>query len=498
MAVADIAAVRNIGWSVPTSLEWKSDYDVNRKQGIITAYLTVYHIPGTQEPVVDDYQDWVSPGSFTKTLQELATARKSRNLPYLTKNLWQHNPNWLTGGVSALYEDSKGVIYESKMAKGVRLADEVLELAEQKMVGSSFGYFATRANRDATSGIRVIRELLLQEVSQVVFPANEYAPIIGVKDGGIWPRMWALGGLQVTPETELHSFYGDVDATPTPAPAPAPAPAQTLPAVKADMSMGAGAGAGGDTSGDTGTGTSDAANGNGFASLWLTMAPDALMSHYFRMEEALSMSILRIVKDDDCTDKGAAIALTCGQFANAAQTWATAWVAADNAEDAADNGADEDTEDEDNPMVGMGMDDMVRLPLSAGMMAGVMSAARGNYAVTHMATLLCETKQGKTLSADTRKVISDHVDGIMTHAQGMKEFIGQHEDASSSDGTDPTQKQDAGAGKGAPLRSLITEVFGQKTPGNGTSPQASPDPAPSPYSIAALSQSIRAGLRSPT
>ncbi len=107
MAVT-IDAVRNVGWSAPTTLEYK--YDVNQKQGLLTAYLTVYYKPGTQDPIIDEYNDWVSPGSFTKTITDLTTAQKARSLPYLCKNLWQHNPNWITGGVVALSEDSQGVI----------------------------------------------------------------------------------------------------------------------------------------------------------------------------------------------------------------------------------------------------------------------------------------------------------------------------------------------------------------------------------------------------
>lgn len=276
VSATDIVAARNLSWAFPVLLEVK-ETDVNKRKGILSAYATVYYKPGTQDPVIDDYQDWVSPGSFTKTIADLTHAAKSKNYPYLVKNLWQHNPNWITGGVVGISEDSAGVVYESKMAKGVRLADEVLELADQKMIGSSFGYFATRASRDTKTGIRTIKELALQEISQVVYPANEYAPIIGVKDGSIFPKIWALGGIDKTEAAILQEFTPPED-------------------------------------------TSETKQLADFNSVWQSMQASEARHEYFMLEDALSQAIMAAARSGE-GDVASHIQTCCNQFATAVQSW---------------------------------------------------------------------------------------------------------------------------------------------------------------------------------
>src|SRR6266566_5528916 len=154
----------------PTALKQS---DINRKQGIITAYLTVYK-NDDGSPFIDPYNDEIYPGSFTKTIQKLDAFRKSSNNPWLCPNLWQHNREEIIGGIKSLTEDSRGVVYEAHLALGVRRAQEALELAEMKTLGSSYGYdpihFAI-----LPGNVRRLTEIGLREVSQVTFPANPLA-----------------------------------------------------------------------------------------------------------------------------------------------------------------------------------------------------------------------------------------------------------------------------------------------------------------------------------
>jgi HK97 family phage prohead protease len=153
--------------------------DISKKKGVITAYLTVYNNDdGT--PFVDPYNDIVAKGSFTKTIAVLDAARKQTNNPWLCPDLWQHDRNEIIGGIKALTEDSRGVIYEAHLATGVRRAQEALELAEMKAIGSSYGYDPIRF--DILPGnVRKLNEMALREVTQCSFPANHLADIISVK-----------------------------------------------------------------------------------------------------------------------------------------------------------------------------------------------------------------------------------------------------------------------------------------------------------------------------
>lgn len=163
--------------SAPFPLEYKAD--VNQRKGEITAYLTVWNDPATGKPYVDGYKDIVHAGAFDQTVQELEQIRKHKNTEYLVPDLWQHERHEQLGGIRAIYSDSKGVIYVAQLVKSITRARYALDLAERKMIGSSFGYDATLF--DYTGDIRNLRAVRLHEISQVTFPANPYAEVLDVK-----------------------------------------------------------------------------------------------------------------------------------------------------------------------------------------------------------------------------------------------------------------------------------------------------------------------------
>lgn len=169
-------------YSRPLALWLPSEYksaDINAKKGIVTAYLTVYKWPDGRD-FVDPYLDVIHDGAFSKTINDLTMARKAKNYPYLCADLWQHDRKEVIGGIRALTSDSKGVIYEAQLLMGVQRAREALELAAEKMVGSSFGYDAVRFEHKGD--IRHLLEIRLHEISQVTFPANDIAPILDTKE----------------------------------------------------------------------------------------------------------------------------------------------------------------------------------------------------------------------------------------------------------------------------------------------------------------------------
>lgn len=178
--------------------------DINPKQGLITAYLTVYNDPATGQPFVDPYLDIVVPGSFSKTINDLNSARSRKNNPYLCADLWQHDRRELIGGIRHLGEDSKGVIYEAQLLMSVQRARECFDLAEAKMIGSSYGYDPIRFEHKGD--IRHLLEIRLHEVSQVSFPANDLAPILDTKDA---KKNFYVPDLPKFPEVIDENFSDD-------------------------------------------------------------------------------------------------------------------------------------------------------------------------------------------------------------------------------------------------------------------------------------------------
>lgn len=174
-------------------LEYKAD--INKRKGIITAYLSVYDDPTTGKPYVDPYLDIIDRGSFTKTIAALEAARKRTNDPHLMPYLWQHNRQEPLGGVKSLAEDRLGVIYEAHLVQSIRRAQEALDLMEQKMLGSSYGYDPVLFAHEGD--IRHLKEITLKEASAVTFPANPHARMLAVKSQFFVPGN--LPSKQLTP-----------------------------------------------------------------------------------------------------------------------------------------------------------------------------------------------------------------------------------------------------------------------------------------------------------
>jgi len=184
------------------------DIDISPK-GIITGYLTVFNWSDTGLAYVDPYNDIVTRGMFDTSYKSLDRTRRARGDEYLCPSLVNHKSELMVGGVTDLSQDSKGYIYTSKLAMKLPRAQEVYELAKQKMIWASYGYSPVSVTQRGKQ--RVLNAVDWHEQSFVTFPANGLASVISAKhntfmsypstkDNAAWARLRpdgnATGGLR--------------------------------------------------------------------------------------------------------------------------------------------------------------------------------------------------------------------------------------------------------------------------------------------------------------
>lgn len=140
------------------------------EDGTFSGYGSVFHVE-------DFHSDIVAPGAFTKSL---AGWRGKGLLPPV---LWQHNSATPVGPHLEMYEDENGLFLRGQLLiNDVVLAREAHALMKAKAVtGLSIGYRPVVDEYDRDSGITMLKELDLWEVSIVTFPANDLARIEDVK-----------------------------------------------------------------------------------------------------------------------------------------------------------------------------------------------------------------------------------------------------------------------------------------------------------------------------
>jgi HK97 family phage prohead protease len=168
------------------------------EEGRFAGYASVFH-------VADSQKDVVLPGAFVNTI---------RGRVGEIRLLWQHDPAQPVGEITRLFEDSRGLYLEGQLFTGVAKAREALVLMKQGVVsGLSIGYSPVRYSRNAQTGLRELREVMLWEVSLVTFPANEQSRISVVKSAAAASpedaaEEAALRGLDGALRRLEHSFGG--------------------------------------------------------------------------------------------------------------------------------------------------------------------------------------------------------------------------------------------------------------------------------------------------
>ncbi|MCW8930889.1 MAG: HK97 family phage prohead protease [Gammaproteobacteria bacterium] len=121
---------------------------------------------------VDFGGDAIAQGAFSKSLMQ------SKVVPVL----YQHNTREPVGIFTELKEDSHGLFVKGKLPKEDSLVRD--RIIPQMKIGSiakmSIGYMVK--DSEVKSGVRILKELELFEISLVTFPMNDRANITAIKD----------------------------------------------------------------------------------------------------------------------------------------------------------------------------------------------------------------------------------------------------------------------------------------------------------------------------
>lgn len=143
------------------------NFAAGAREGEFEGYASVFG-------VADEMRDAVMPGAFRRSLR----AKGAGNI----KLLYQHEAREPIGVWRDIYEDGVGLHVRGRLVEGVARAREVLALMRAGALdGLSIGYQVVRARRDAKTGLRLLVELDLWEISVVTFPLLRQARITRVK-----------------------------------------------------------------------------------------------------------------------------------------------------------------------------------------------------------------------------------------------------------------------------------------------------------------------------
>ncbi|MEP0519665.1 MAG: HK97 family phage prohead protease [Hyphomicrobiales bacterium] len=126
------------------------------ENGVFTGYASLFD-------QVDLGQDAVAPGAFRKSLRSRGAAG--------VRMLFQHDPSLVLGAWLELKEDALGLYVQGQLTSGVAKADEVRALVKAGALdGLSIGFKTIKSRRNAKSGVRLLTEVDLWEISVVTFP----------------------------------------------------------------------------------------------------------------------------------------------------------------------------------------------------------------------------------------------------------------------------------------------------------------------------------------
>lgn len=156
------------------------------EQGRFAGYASVFD-------VVDNQRDLMLRGAFSKTIEG-----RSGNI----KMLWQHQQSEPIGVFDRLFEDAHGLYVEGRLLLDVQRAREAYSLLKSGAVsGLSIGYSPVRYRIAPETGVRLLAQVELWEISLVTFPANEAAGVTVVKHSkgssvcrdASWPQAHSSG-----------------------------------------------------------------------------------------------------------------------------------------------------------------------------------------------------------------------------------------------------------------------------------------------------------------
>jgi Escherichia/Staphylococcus phage prohead protease len=150
--------------------------DAGQEFGQIEAY-------GAMFGNVDEGNDRIVKGAFTRTIQNSKARSKNRQTKYVLPMLWQHDTNELIGGWYDLKEDETGLLCKGEIALATQRGHEYYELAKAGMTDQfSIIYdVPTGGAKYDKSGVRDLTELRLFSIDPVTFAMNDETYLVGVK-----------------------------------------------------------------------------------------------------------------------------------------------------------------------------------------------------------------------------------------------------------------------------------------------------------------------------
>ena len=116
--------------------------------------------------ITDAGNDMVLQGAFKKSLENLGAGEGG------VKLLWRHDIREQIGVIDELYEDHYGLFVRGRVLQGTAQSREVLQMLATKVLdGLSIGYHTLKAIQ-LPSGVCLLKEVDLQEISLVPVPMN--------------------------------------------------------------------------------------------------------------------------------------------------------------------------------------------------------------------------------------------------------------------------------------------------------------------------------------
>lgn len=143
-------------------------------------HLEIY---GASFDNVDEGNDRINKGAFTRTIQNSKARAIARGKKYALKMLWQHDTNEIIGGWEDLSEDAEGLRAKGDVALKTKRGAEFYELAELEMIDEFsiiYEVMPGGAKYDK-SGVRDLTELRLFSIDPVTFPMNDNPHVIKIK-----------------------------------------------------------------------------------------------------------------------------------------------------------------------------------------------------------------------------------------------------------------------------------------------------------------------------
>ncbi len=166
------------------NLEIKAILDSEDNRRIVEGYASTWDL--------DSGGDEILPGAFSKSINERFTKPMAVNGKSKIKVLWQHDQEILIGKLLEISETDKGLyvkleLFNDPSFPEAEKAYKLLKMGEIFCFSigfkiKDFEYMNVEDDDDEDFIVRLLKEVMLYEVSLVTFPMNEKAEVTNVKE----------------------------------------------------------------------------------------------------------------------------------------------------------------------------------------------------------------------------------------------------------------------------------------------------------------------------